>query len=102
VYSTQVTRHVSAPRSVVYRALLDPTAIAKWRVPAGMSSHVHDFNAYEGGSFRISLSYDKPSGTGKSAPDTDRRVPDARLEALLECRRVGARHLVDLLVADPQ
>jgi uncharacterized protein YndB with AHSA1/START domain len=62
---------VSAPRSAVYRALLDAGAIAKWRVPAGMSSHVHAFDAREGGSFRISLTYDAPSGAGKSAPHTD-------------------------------
>jgi len=71
VYSTQVSRHVRAPRSAIYRALLDAGAIAKWRVPVGMSSHVHEFDAREGGSFRISLTYDAPSRTGKSAPHTD-------------------------------
>jgi len=35
-----------------------------------MSSHVHDFDAREGGSFRISLTYDAPADTGKSAPRT--------------------------------
>ncbi len=60
-----------APRSAIYRALLDAGAIAKWRVPVGMSSHVHEFDAREGGSFRISLTYDAPSRTGKSAPHTD-------------------------------
>jgi uncharacterized protein YndB with AHSA1/START domain len=40
-------------------------------VPAGMSSRVHEFDAREGGSFRISLTYDAPTGTGKSAPRTD-------------------------------
>ena len=63
--------HVSAPRSVVYRALLDADAIAKWRVPAGMSSRVHEFDAREGGSFRISLTYEAQTGSGKSAPHTD-------------------------------
>jgi uncharacterized protein YndB with AHSA1/START domain len=62
---------VSAPRSAVYRALLDADAIAKWRVPAGMTSHVHEFDAREGGSFRISLSYDAPGRAGKSASHTD-------------------------------
>jgi uncharacterized protein YndB with AHSA1/START domain len=28
-------------RSKVYKALLDPNAIAKWNVPDGMSAHVH-------------------------------------------------------------
>ncbi len=36
-----------------------------------MSSRVHEFDAREGGSFRISLTYDAPAGDGKSAPRTD-------------------------------
>jgi len=71
VYSTQATGHVSAPRSAVYRALVDAAAIAQWRVPAGMSSQVHEFDAREGGTFRISLIYDAPSPAGKSASHTD-------------------------------
>lgn len=71
MYSMQFSRHVNAPRSAVYRALLDAGAISKWRVPAGMSSHVHEFDAREGGLFRISLTYDTPSGAGKSAPHMD-------------------------------
>ena len=62
---------MNAPRSAVYRALLDPSAIAQWRVPAGMRSHVHEFDAREGGSFRVSLTYDAPTSTGKSAEQTD-------------------------------
>jgi uncharacterized protein YndB with AHSA1/START domain len=71
VYSTQLSQHVRAPRAAVYRALLDPQAIAKWRVPNGMRGHVHEFDPREGGSFRISLSYDAPTRTGKSAAHTD-------------------------------
>ncbi|HEY8620329.1 MAG TPA: SRPBCC domain-containing protein [Dermatophilaceae bacterium] len=62
---------MSAPRSAVYRAVVDAAAIAQWRVPAGMSSHVHEFDAREGGAFRISLTYDAPSQAGKSASHTD-------------------------------
>jgi uncharacterized protein YndB with AHSA1/START domain len=36
-----------------------------------MSSYVHEFDAREGGSFRISLTYDAPSGAGKSAMHMD-------------------------------
>jgi len=36
-----------------------------------MSSHVHDFDPREGGAFRISLTYDAVSGTGKSEPHAD-------------------------------
>jgi uncharacterized protein YndB with AHSA1/START domain len=77
---------VRAPRQAVYRALLDVDAIATWRVPDGMSSHVHEFDPREGGSFRISLTYDSPGHAGKSAPHTDtyhgrflRLVPDEQV-----------------------
>src|SRR5881398_3754935 len=40
-------------------------------VPTGMSSHVHAFDAREGGAFRISLTYDAPTGTGKTTAHTD-------------------------------
>ncbi|WP_207936212.1 SRPBCC family protein [Actinomadura sp. KC216] len=62
---------MKAERSVVYRALLDADAIAKWRVPPNMTSHVHEFDAREGGAFRISLTYDEPTGIGKSSARTD-------------------------------
>jgi uncharacterized protein YndB with AHSA1/START domain len=69
--STRISRHLRAPRPVVYRALLDPDAVAKWRVPAGMTSRVHWFDAREGGAFRISLTYDAPAAIGKTAANTD-------------------------------
>ena len=56
---------------MVYRALLDARSIAKWKVPDGMTRHVHAFDAREGGSFRISLTYEAPGGTGKTTAHTD-------------------------------
>jgi uncharacterized protein YndB with AHSA1/START domain len=82
---------MSAPRSDVYRALLDADAVALWRVPDGMSSQVHEFDAREGGSFRVSLTYDAPTGTGKSARNTDtyhgrfvKLVPDEQVVEVFE------------------
>jgi len=56
-----------------------------------MSSHVHEFDAREGGSFRISLTYDAPTGTGKSQPHTDtyhghfvKLVPDEQVVEVFE------------------
>jgi uncharacterized protein YndB with AHSA1/START domain len=56
---------------MVYRALLDSNAVAMWKVPTGMTSHVHAFDAREGGTFRVSLTYDTPRGTGKTTAHTD-------------------------------
>ncbi|RKH39633.1 SRPBCC family protein [Corallococcus sicarius] len=69
--STRIRHHVNAPRARVYRALLDARAIESWRVPEGMTSHVHAFDAREGGAFRISLTYDAPTATGKTTAHTD-------------------------------
>ncbi len=69
--STRIRRHINAPRAVVYRALLDARAVAEWKVPTGMTCQVHAFDAREGGSFRISLTYDSPIGTGKTTAHTD-------------------------------
>jgi uncharacterized protein YndB with AHSA1/START domain len=71
VSTTRISRHVNAPRAIVYRALLDAHAVATWMVPTGMTSFVHAFDAREGGSFRISLTYDAPTGTGKTTAHTD-------------------------------
>lgn len=69
--STRVSRHVNAPRARVYSALIDANAIATWMVPTGMTSHVHSFEGREGGAFRISLTYDAPTGVGKTTAHTD-------------------------------
>jgi uncharacterized protein YndB with AHSA1/START domain len=69
--STHINQHIRAPRAKVYRALIDPRAVAIWKVPAGMTCHVHAFDAREGGSFRISLTYDEPTAVGKTTARTD-------------------------------
>jgi uncharacterized protein YndB with AHSA1/START domain len=89
--STHLVQHVNAPRGAVYRALLDAQAVATWMVPTGMSSHVHELDPREGGSFRISLAYDEPSGTGKTDEHTDtyhgrfiKLVPDQQVVEVME------------------
>ncbi|HEY1780441.1 MAG TPA: SRPBCC family protein [Roseiarcus sp.] len=69
--STSIRRHINAPRAAVYQALLDARAVARWKVPDGMTSHVHEFDAREGGVVRISLTYDAPTATGKTTARTD-------------------------------
>lgn len=69
--STRIAWHFNAPRAAVYRALLDARAVAAWKVPAGMTSQVHAFEAREGGLIRISLTYDAPTETGKTTGHTD-------------------------------
>src|SRR3954447_12858113 len=83
--TTRLTRHLTAPRSDVYRALLDPVAVVRWKVPPGMTSEVHEWDAREGGRLRVSLTY-TGDGVGKTTAHTDtyrgtftELVPDERV-----------------------
>src|SRR3954463_8694516 len=89
--STRISQHIDAPPATVYRALLDADAVARWMVPAGMTSQVHTFDPREGGAFRISLTYDAPTGTGKTTAQTDsyhgrfvKLVPDQQVVEVVE------------------
>jgi len=56
-----------------------------------MTSHVHSFEGREGGTFRISLTYDAPTGAGKTTAHTDayhgrfvKLVPNERVVEAVE------------------
>lgn len=71
--STKVSRIIRAPRRALYEAFLDPDALASWRAPETMTARVHEFDAREGGAYRMSLTYTDPerSPGGKTSDHTD-------------------------------
>ncbi len=86
-----MARRIRAPRARVYQALLDAELVQQWMVPDGMSSHIHSFDPREGGRFRISLTYDQATSTGKTTAQTDtfhgrfvRLVPDTEVVQVVE------------------
>jgi uncharacterized protein YndB with AHSA1/START domain len=89
--TTRLNRHFGVPPAAVYQALTNARAVSAWMVPTGMISQVHAFDARVGGSFRISLTYDTPTGTGKSSAHTDTYhgrfidlVPNERVVQVME------------------
>jgi uncharacterized protein YndB with AHSA1/START domain len=91
VTATRVRQRVNAPRASVYRALLDPGAVARWMVPDGMTCLVHAFEPREGGRLRISLTFEAPNETGKTTAHTDtyhgtfvKLVPDEQVVEAIE------------------
>ncbi len=84
--SLRMVRRIGAPRGAVYRALTDAAAVARWMVPDGMTSCVHTFEPRVGGAFRISLTYESATGTGKTSPHTD--TYHGRFVALVPGERV--------------
>src|SRR5262245_66128594 len=55
--STRTSRLINASREVLYRAFLDPDALAVWLAPEGMTGKVHEFDGRVGGGYRMSLFY---------------------------------------------
>jgi uncharacterized protein YndB with AHSA1/START domain len=56
-------RVLRAPAERLYRAFLDPDALAKWMAPHGFVGKVHEMDARVGGGYRMSF---KNFGTGTS------------------------------------
>jgi uncharacterized protein YndB with AHSA1/START domain len=85
--TSRVSRVIAASRETIYRACLDPEALAAWRAPDSMTGTMHAFDARPGGGYRMSLTYQDPAGApGKTSDNTDsfegrfvELVPDTRI-----------------------
>jgi uncharacterized protein YndB with AHSA1/START domain len=63
---------IAAPVERVYRALVDPEALAVWLPPNGMSGRFERFDARPGDTYRMVLTYaDASSARGKATADSD-------------------------------
>ncbi|TDF89176.1 SRPBCC family protein [Paenibacillus piri] len=82
----------ASPRAI-YEAFLDPEALVSWLPPEGMNGHIYEFDAREGGAYRMSLTYveTEHSTLGKTSEHADvvqgrflELVPDKRIVQLVE------------------
>ncbi len=55
--TVRLHRVVRAPPERIYRAFLDPDALAKWLPPDGFTGKVHQMDARVGGSYRMSFTH---------------------------------------------
>ena len=53
--TVRLHRVLSAPPERIYRAFIDPDAMAKWLPPHGFTGKVHHLDARVGGSYRMSF-----------------------------------------------
>jgi uncharacterized protein YndB with AHSA1/START domain len=53
--TVKLHRVIRAPATRVYRAFLDPDALAKWMPPHGFTGKVHHLDATVGGTYRMSF-----------------------------------------------
>jgi uncharacterized protein YndB with AHSA1/START domain len=94
----QASRDIPASPERVYAALIDPEALAAWLPPAGMTGRFDHYDARPGGSYRMVLTYDDPTGApGKTTAETD--VVEARFVELVPNTRIVTE--VDFASDDP-
>jgi uncharacterized protein YndB with AHSA1/START domain len=78
--TVRLHRVLRAPPARVYRAFLEPDALAKWLPPNGFTCTVHQLDAQVGGSYRMTFT-NFSSGNGHSFGGTYRElVPGERIK----------------------
>lgn len=55
LHTVELQRVLKAPAERIYRAFLDPDAMAKWLPPHGFTGRVHEIDARVGGRYRMSF-----------------------------------------------
>ena len=76
-----VTLHrvLRAPTERIYRAFLDPDAMAKWLPPHGFTGKVHHLEARVGGSYRMSFTNFSAGGGHSFGGEYLELVPNQRI-----------------------
>lgn len=74
-------------RADVFVALTNQDALLRWLPPTGMSGRFERFDMRDGGSYRLVLTYDNPSGEpGKTSVDTD--VSEVQITRIVPGERI--------------
>ena len=79
------SRLIAAPPGAVYRAFTDPGSLMAWLPPDGMTGRALLFEPWEGGRYRIALTY---TGEGEGKTDARTDISAGRFLALEPDRRI--------------
>lgn len=84
------SRIIKAPPQAVYLAFLDPKALVAWLPPKGMVGRIDAFDAREGGTYSMTLTYiDSNHPIGKSSDNSD--VAQGEFIELVPSKRIVQR-----------
>lgn len=78
-HTIRLHRVLKAPPDRVYRAFLDPDALAKWLPPHGFTAKVHAFEARVGGGYRMSFTNFTTGNSHSFAAEYLELVPNERI-----------------------
>jgi uncharacterized protein YndB with AHSA1/START domain len=78
---------IHAIKDEVFDAITSPEALVQWLPPKGMRGRFERFDMREGGSYRLVLTYEDPSGEpGKTSADSD--VSEIRIVRIIPGKSV--------------
>ena len=81
------SRVILASPQTIYQAFLNPETLIKWLPPEGMSGHIDTFDPREGGTYKLTLTYEMDlSVPGKTSENTD--VTQGRFLELIPNNRI--------------
>jgi uncharacterized protein YndB with AHSA1/START domain len=96
---TRASRVIKARPDELYGAFIDPAVLVDWLPPAEMTGRIHEFDAREGGGYRMSLFY--PPGErvfrGKTSDKED--MVNVRFVELTPPRRIV--EAISFVTTDP-
>lgn len=79
LHTVELHRVLRAPPERVYRAFLEPAAIAKWLPPYGFTCTVHHLDAKVGGTFKMSFTNFGAGGGNSFGGEYIELVPNTRI-----------------------
>ena len=81
------TRIILKPPSSIYQAFMDPKALVSWLPPEGMVGELEEFQAFEGGKYKMALTYIETNYTaGKTSDNVD--VVQAKFLKLIKDKQI--------------
>ncbi|WP_141618939.1 SRPBCC family protein [Myxococcus sp. AB036A] len=85
------SRVIAASPEALYRAFVEPEAVATWLPPEGMKGHIHAFEPRAGGTYRMTLSYDNADHTAPGKTSAHEDVVEGLFVELVPNERVVQR-----------
>jgi len=82
------SRVIKASQEDIYRAFVDPKALVSWLPPDGMSAEVQAFDARPGGTYRMTLRYERPEHRTRGKTSEDADVVEGKFAELVPNERI--------------
>jgi uncharacterized protein YndB with AHSA1/START domain len=82
----RASRVINAAPEAIYAAFVDPHVLIRWLPPAGMTGAIERFEPWNGGTYRITLTYREARAHAKSSDQSD--VVEGRFLELVPAKRI--------------